>query len=524
MRLGTIFLILCFAIYFNATDASAGGKWQKLENKPNCSVWDSTPDEGTDKKVNWQGDCRSGKTIGKGTLNWKWISSGKPLTRLYIGTMKNGKYDGRGAIQYSNGDKYGGDWKDHKRDGEGIYIWSDGRKYEGSFRDHVLHGQGVLTYADGTSYTGPFVNDKRHGIGTYRGKNGYVSVGEYKNDSATGKCEITFRDRSTYEGHCVNGLKDGKGVLSNSDGSRYAGSFNKDKFHGKGVFTFKDGSTYTGSFIQDKYHGEGTYVGKNGYVYVGEYKGDEGTGKCKFKFGDGAFYKGTCDDSNPDGKGVLKASNGSIHIGQWDNSLPKYIDEYYAIDRIGFHKINILERKYLFVRYEKTLVDVTPLGFGHGYRKGMVVEEGGWNVLTGIADFRRMNRSAQLKHCGARWLNQSDNLVNMTNSKGKPIPGVLVSSNPGSCAAMGFNPWCSPVKCLRKWSAGKDRKVMIPSYELAKKIWDKSPKPEYERSITSWSSVESDGVCTSSDGYWSDDCAQQDLTNFQIMTGGFGKF
>ncbi len=45
---------------------------------------------------------------------------------MYKGEYKDGKYNGIGTIQYSNGDIYEGEWKNGKRDGKGTIIYGNG--------------------------------------------------------------------------------------------------------------------------------------------------------------------------------------------------------------------------------------------------------------------------------------------------------------------------------------------------------------------------------------------------------------
>ncbi len=46
--------------------------------------------------------------------------------------MRNGK----GLMEFSNGEYYLGEWKDDKFDGYGIYIFNNGEWYEGFLKDN----------------------------------------------------------------------------------------------------------------------------------------------------------------------------------------------------------------------------------------------------------------------------------------------------------------------------------------------------------------------------------------------------
>ena len=51
----------------------------------------------------------------------------------YYGQMINGFPEGKGVMEYNDGDKYDGEWKNAKFEGRGIYTWKDGDRYIGNF-------------------------------------------------------------------------------------------------------------------------------------------------------------------------------------------------------------------------------------------------------------------------------------------------------------------------------------------------------------------------------------------------------
>ena len=56
--------------------------------------------------------------------------------------FKDGKFHGKGAALYNNGDKYSGEFRYGDRDGEGIYTFSNGNTYKGQFKSNQFHGKG----------------------------------------------------------------------------------------------------------------------------------------------------------------------------------------------------------------------------------------------------------------------------------------------------------------------------------------------------------------------------------------------
>ena len=99
-------------------------------------------DQYKNKKILYEGEYRSGKFHGQGTL----IDS---IGNKYIGKYKNNKRNGKGTNIYTNGNKYVGEIKDDIKYGQGIYTWANGAKYVGEWKDAKLHGFGTYTFPDG---------------------------------------------------------------------------------------------------------------------------------------------------------------------------------------------------------------------------------------------------------------------------------------------------------------------------------------------------------------------------------------
>jgi hypothetical protein len=110
----------------------------------------------------------------------------------YIGTLKDGKWDGKGEVYYKNGNWYKGDFRsaykhgkgesyfaDYKRTDKGDYfeglrkgkgevIWESGNRYKGTWNDCLLEGEktlysiegeGTMYYANGKSEKGKWINN-----------------------------------------------------------------------------------------------------------------------------------------------------------------------------------------------------------------------------------------------------------------------------------------------------------------------------------------------------------------------------
>lgn len=97
----------------------------------------------------------------------------------YIGTMKNGLFNGIGTYRWSDGDTYSGEFKDDLRDGLGTYTWANGNVYTGRYKNGLMNGLGKYTFADGETHEGEFRGDVRHGLIKTTWPDGDTFVGEY---------------------------------------------------------------------------------------------------------------------------------------------------------------------------------------------------------------------------------------------------------------------------------------------------------------------------------------------------------
>lgn len=135
------------------------------------------------------------------TISEFYVEAG-PLSGVYSGGLKNGKYHGHGLMKYSRAPRIG-------------------QIYEGNWVDDLKCGQGRMIYANGDVYTGEWSNDMRNGNGKLKSQSGASYEGEWKDD-----------------------VREGQGTIVNCDGSRYVGEFHADKRHGTGVLYRKDGSPW----------------------------------------------------------------------------------------------------------------------------------------------------------------------------------------------------------------------------------------------------------------------------------------
>jgi hypothetical protein len=189
------------------------------DSRTGCRVLNYYP--AANDGATWDGPCLDGMADGQGKLQWY---RGLEARTFYVGEMRKGQRDGRGATTFADG------------------------RYEGGYRDDKQNGQGSYRSNDGWSYVGNFVNDKRHGHGVY-----------------------TFRQGSVYEGNWVEGNRTGHGVMKFFDGALYEGQWLNNRPNGRGNYRGSDGQTYNGQWA-------------NGCFREGERRAWVGTSReaCKF--------------------------------------------------------------------------------------------------------------------------------------------------------------------------------------------------------------------------------------------------
>ena len=179
---------------FGPTAAHAG-QWLTDPGSA-CTVWDPLPVP--DETIGWTGGCREGKASGPGVL--KIFRAGSLVERndgkfvdgkqtghgarhnksgRYVGTFKDGLFDGKGVYVAPDGMHYDGEWKNGNLDGHGKLSFSSGLKYEGRFRANNYSGFGSMIFPDGSRYDGEYLLSTPHGTGIYRNAGGSIYAGRW---------------------------------------------------------------------------------------------------------------------------------------------------------------------------------------------------------------------------------------------------------------------------------------------------------------------------------------------------------
>jgi len=104
------------------------------------------------------GDFQLELMHGNGTYYYK------EQNTVYRGSFANGKRDGRGTMNYANGNIYIGYWKENKWNGFGTLSWFNGDRYEGYFSEGLKSGYGALYFKNSETverFEGVFREDKK---------------------------------------------------------------------------------------------------------------------------------------------------------------------------------------------------------------------------------------------------------------------------------------------------------------------------------------------------------------------------
>ena len=220
-RIFFVFLISLVAASAYAEDsknATPQGNWI-ADVKTGCKVWNPAPAQ--DESIKWSGDCKNGKAVGKGSLEW--YKNGE-LQNTITGVLEDGRCAQDCSAITKDGGSYVGEMKDNMPHGKGIITRADGSKYEGEMQGGERHGKGILKFASGETYTGEWQHGKIHGKGELASADGKQKyTGEFKDD-----------------------MPHGHGIMLYEDGSKYEGEWSEGRRHGKGRYTAKDGSSYEG--------------------------------------------------------------------------------------------------------------------------------------------------------------------------------------------------------------------------------------------------------------------------------------
>ena len=273
----------------------------------------SRPDAMTADGGRYYGPIVDGRFHGRGRIEW---DNGD----RYEGQFAKGLFSGKGRFSSRSGDVYEGDFRDGFMAGHGRMQMLDGSIYVGAFRDDYFNGSGRYEMPDGEVYDGAFANGYFHGEGRFIDPDGEYR-GEFRHGRYWGRGEITYAEGEKYRGEFVRGRFHGKGRFENRDGDIYTGDFDKGEFNGTGTYARKDGSRHEGKFVNWRPYGAGRYVDGAGNVYEGQFVDGQMEGHGRFVGKDGTLYEGEFKQWLFDGQGQVRLANGDSYKGGFSRGL-----------------------------------------------------------------------------------------------------------------------------------------------------------------------------------------------------------
>jgi hypothetical protein len=139
-------------------------------------------------------------------------------------------------------------------------VTADGGRYYGTLRDGRFQGHGRLEWDNGTVYEGAFDQGIFNGRGTLKGSEGRTYTGDFARGQFDGRGRFDAPSGEIYEGEFQAGEFTGRGTYSRPDGARYRGEFLKWRLHGQGRYVDANGDIYEGEFKNGALDGQGTLV------------------------------------------------------------------------------------------------------------------------------------------------------------------------------------------------------------------------------------------------------------------------
>ena len=268
---------------------------------------------------------------------------------IYEGEIdENGNREGKGIMNYHNGDSYSGEWKNDMKNGNGRMSYFNVDFYNGYWKNDKKEGKGIMKYNNGDEYNGDWKNDLREGKGKMiyndifekdilliNQKINYLKNQEKdERDEIKNEKEEIILNEEIYDGDWKNNLREGKGIMKYNNGDIYNGEWINDKIEGKGIMKYNNGDIYEGEWIKDIREGKGKMKYNNGDFYNGDWINNKKEGKGIMKYNNGNIYNGEWYEDKREGYGEIKYKNGKYYKGYWtnDNIDNNLNDDNYEID------------------------------------------------------------------------------------------------------------------------------------------------------------------------------------------------
>ena len=89
---------------------------------------------------------------------------------------------GKGILNFKNGDKYEGMFDMGKPHGKGVLYFYSGDVYKGNMLRGFIEGEGEMEYANGYHYIGSFLKNRKDGKGKLTDDRGFIKEGIWDED------------------------------------------------------------------------------------------------------------------------------------------------------------------------------------------------------------------------------------------------------------------------------------------------------------------------------------------------------
>jgi hypothetical protein len=320
--------------------------------------WFKDKDEDEDNDQKYEGEIINGKPNGIGIINY---TNGNK----YEGEVKNGERHGKGKQMSPDGTWQEGEWDKDKATGNFIFYQNDkitfegilfdteddleiefngkffdddgNLKIEGHFKgkgnveDPILDGIGCI-YLNGGKAKGEFKSGALHGKGLLHTPEGQIYEGEFKKGKFHGHGASSYPNGEKYSGEWKDNEKHGYGRRVTADGTKYVGEWRDGKRHGEGTLSLLDGEKYEGGFIQDKKHGQGTVTYSEGEKFEGEWNHGMVLGEVTYILENGSKYKGERKNGIFHGNGKRTLPDGDVYEGAFKDGKSHGLGTYTSSD------------------------------------------------------------------------------------------------------------------------------------------------------------------------------------------------
>jgi hypothetical protein len=122
-----------------------------------------------------------GAISGEGVLTWRQAGSLRygrdTIVAQYRGSLRDGRFEGRGVFVHRSTLRYDGDWAQGAPDGDGHLMLPNGDVYTGGFKAGRIHGHGLYIAASGAVYEGGYADGVRDGTGLVSEANRFAYSG-----------------------------------------------------------------------------------------------------------------------------------------------------------------------------------------------------------------------------------------------------------------------------------------------------------------------------------------------------------